>query len=464
MTRRTALFLVALLFACDQRPSFSADAIAKAKLLAHAPPGFLLGTATAPHQVEGGLHDDWSEWEKGSYPDGRPHIKDRSTAEVADDSWHRFDQDLAAMESLHANAYRFGVDWSRLEPSEGEWNDAAAAQYLHELDELSAAHITPMVTLYHFTLPLWFAKKGGWLWSGAPAAFAWFAGKAGATFGRRVDLWCTINEANVYAFKSYATGEWPPGDTDTVKMAHVLAALMKAHALAAAALRKNDTFDADGDGKATRIGIAHHVRVFEPASPSALDQVVTAATEAVFNESFPLAVKTGRIEISIPGAVTIDEPVAGLKGSLDWLGLNYYSRDFIRADLSNPSLSVQYTPAARPKNDLGWDEYPEGLYLLLHRFSKYGWPLIVTENGVADAAGNARPAFLRAHLYAVDRALADGVKVEGYFHWSLIDNFEWADGYTAKFGLFSVDMNDPNLVRRPTSAVKVFQEAAANLR
>lgn len=462
--RVVAFYVAALLAACDERPSFSKADIDAEKLLGNAPPGFLLGTATAPHQIEGGLADDWSDWEQGSYPDGRPHIKHRDTSAVADDSWNRWKDDLAAMQTLGVNAYRLGVDWSRLMPAPGQWDAAAAARYREQLAALRAAHIEPMVTLYHFTLPKWVAAQGGLEWDGLEDALADFAGRSGKAFGDLVDRWCTLNEPNVVAVKGFTQGEWPPGVKDTPRTARVLARLLRAHAKMAAALRLNDTVDADGDGKATLIGLAHHVRVFEPATWSPLDVAIAAASDAFFNDALVQAVKTGHTHLSVPGAITIDEDVPGLAGSFDYLGLNYYTRDHVRADLSDPSLSKQYTPAGAPVNDLGWELYPEGLYRMLVRFGRYGWPILITENGMADNAGDRRPEFLRGHLYAVDRARAAGVDVRGYYHWSLLDNFEWAEGYTARFGLFTVDFaSDPTLARKPTPAVAVFQEAARNL-
>lgn len=463
MTRRL-LFLALLATACDRVPQFSVDAIDKAPILAHAPAGFLLGAATAPHQIEGGLNDDWTAWENDP-----AHIADHSQATVADDSWNKWPDDIAALKKLGANTYRFGIDWSRLEPTEGAWDTAAEDRYEQLLQALQAAHIKPMVTLFHFTLPRWVSDKGGWHgWSGAPAAFAAFSAHAATRFGKYVDLWCTINEPNVYVTKGYIQGIWPPGLKDQKLAGDAMAALIKGHALAAAALRANDTIDADDDGKATQIGIAQHIALFEPASSSPLDQTITQITDAFFNDSFPKAVKTGRIVLSVPGAVSINEPVEGLKGSFDWLGINYYTRWFVRTNLGDPSLSLQYVPVGRPKNSLGWDIYPEGLYRTLVRFGRYDWPIIITENGIADAGDSAdkdlshRPFFLKAHLYAVDQAMQDGVKVLGYYHWSLVDNFEWAEGFTPRFGLFAVEIgSDPTLARtaRP-NAVGIFQAAA----
>jgi beta-glucosidase len=246
-------------------------------------------------------------------------------------------------------------------------------------------------------------------------------------------------------------------------MATALSHLIEAHARAAGQLRARDTTDADGDGHATRVGLAHHVRVFQPATGSTADITAAGLTDAFFNESVPHALRTGRIRLSVPAQVSIDREVPGLKGSFDYLGLNYYTRDFVRQDFTEASLSNQYVPDGRPVNDLGWDLYPEGLFLFLKRYRDMGAPLLVTENGMADAAGTRRPDYLRAHVYAVEQAVKEGVDVRGYFHWSLMDNFEWAEGFTPRFGLFHVDFALADKPRTPTPAVETFQDVARNL-
>jgi beta-glucosidase len=432
-------------------------------MLAGAPPGFMFGAATSAHQIEGGTHNDWTEWEKGFYPDGRPHVADGASAARAADSWNYWRSDVSALQRLGANTYRLGVEWSRLEPAPGAWDEAAAARYREMFAGLRAAGITPIVTLYHFTLPLWVSARGGWDWAGAPAALAEFAGRAGAAFGDLVDWWCTINEPNVLVAKGYLSAEWPPGVRDPARAAGALAALMRAHGLMAVALRERDRADADGDGRATRIGVAQNLRLFDPFSANPVDALVAGAADGFYNEAFLDAVALGRVRVVLPKVADIDEPFPPLAGSLDYLGINYYTRGLVVGHLRG---GEPYTAAAvpgRPQSDLGWEIYPEGLYRLLQRYARRGWPLLVSENGVADGRDVWRASFLRAHLYAVDRARAEGVPVIGYLYWSLIDNFEWSHGYRGHFGLFAIDFADPILARRATAAVPVFQEAARNL-
>jgi len=432
-------------------------------------PGFLLGVATSAYQTEGGNHNDWTAWEKGQYSDGRPHVADGATASRTADSWNLWREDVRALEQLGANVYRLGVEWSRLEPTEGAWDATAAAHYREILLALRAARphpIAPMLNLYHFTLPDWVVARGGWEWPGAPAAFAAFAARVADAFGDVVDEWCPLNEPNVYVTKGFLSADWPPGVRDPKRAARVLAQLLQAHGLAAAALRAHDRVDADGDGAAARIGLAHNVIVFDPASSGPLDALVARIADRFYNLTVPEALATGRIRVALPMQADLDEPAPLLKGEgrIDWLGVNYYTRHVVRSHLSRQTPYEIVVDPRRPHNDMGWEIYPEGLERMLEKLAPYGWPLLVSESGIADRAGTARPGFIRSHIYALDRARAKGVNVIGYMHWSLMDNFEWSHGYEGRFGLYTIDFaGDPTLARRPTPAVATFQELARNL-
>ena len=468
-----AVLLFALLFgaACSKRVTFDPAEIERHQMLANVPPGFLLGVATSAHQIEGGNHNDWTDWERGADADGTPHVVDGATTLRAADSWNLWEEDVDAVAALGANVYRLGLEWSRLEPAEGQWDQGAAARYRQMLTRLRGVRprpVEPMLNLWHFTLPPWVVARGGWEWDGAPAAFAAFAARAADAYGDLVDWWCTLNEPNVYATKSYMGGQWPPGVRDPKRAARVVANLLRGHALAAAALRAHDRADADGDGAATRIGLAHNVIVFDPASAGPLDALVARYADRFYNRDIPDSIAAGRIKLSLPTVVSVDEAAPGLQGSLDWLGLNYYTRQVIAARIfgargPNGAPYEVIADPSRPKSDLGWEIYPEGLYRILIDFRGYPWPLLVTENGIADRAGTTRPGYIRSHVFALDRARAEGVNVIGYMHWSLLDNFEWSHGYRGRFGLFAVDFaGDPGLARRPTPAVATFQEMARN--
>jgi beta-glucosidase len=446
-----------------------------AEVAAHTPlPGldrrFWLGVASSAYQTEGGARTDWTDWEGGHFSDGRPHVADGASAARAADAWRLWRQDVAAVQALGANMYRVGVEWARLEPTEGSWDAAAAAHYREVLSALAHARpqaVAPMVNLWHFTLPPWVAARGGWEWPGAPAAFAAFSARAADAFGDLVDWWCTVNEPEVYASQAYLAAQWPPEVKSPERAARVLAALLEAHGRAAAALREHDRIDADGDGHATRVGLAHSIRLFDPASANPLDTVVANAADGFFNQAVVDAVATGEIRIHIPTAVDYRQPAGFLIGTFDYLGLNYYTRDRISSRLlskpnGRPFISV---PAPdRDRTDMDLEVYPEGLYRVLVRFARYGWPIFVTENGVADRGGGKRPDFIRSHIYALDRARADGVNVIGYLYWSLTDNFEWSHGYRGRYGLYAIDFDDdPSLTRRPTPAVETFRQLARSL-
>jgi beta-glucosidase len=395
---------LALLAGCgEQRPSFEPEKVNATPIGKSLPRGFLLGTSTGP----------------------------------ATDSWNRFDEDVTLMKRLGSNAYRFSVEWSRLEPAPGQWNAEAEARYRQWAQALRAQGLQPVVTLHHFTLPTWVARSGGWENPATLEAFERYAGRVADLLGGEVDWWCTLNEPNVYAVFGYLDGVWPPGKKDPKAMATVLANLLEAHARAARQLRTHDLVDADGDGKATQVGLAHHVRAFQPASGGLTDEF--------FNDSVPNALRTGRISLSVPGSVALRRDVPGLEGSIDYLGLNYY------------------VPAGHDSNDPGRELHPEGLYLFLKRYAALGLPLLVTENGLDDRTGERRPYYLKSHLYAVEQAVAAGADVRGYFHWSLLDNFEGAEGHEPRFGLFRVDRSTPEWERQATPAVETFREAARNL-
>jgi beta-glucosidase len=410
------------------------------------PSGFLWGVATAAHQIEGGNTNDWSKFEEEQ---GRIADNERSGSAV--DSWNRMPEDVALLSSLKANAYRFSIEWSRLEPAEGTWDEAAWARYGELVGRLRDARIEPMVTLLHFSLPRWLADRGGVTAKDFPQRFARFAAEAARRLGPRVDLWCTLNEPNVQMYLGYVEGIWPPGQKSPVQAAAAFAGLLRAHALAASALREHD--------RGAQVGVAMNLISFEPASRLWLPDWVAARVAAeAFDWSFYDSVRAGRIRFHAPGFPRLDEPLPALTGSADWLGVNYYRRERIHFTPSTPGY-VGFEPGTGPKSDVGWGIHPEGLLRLLRlAWNRYRLPVYVTENGVADAAGSMRSEFIRGHAYAMSRAIAEGIPVRGYFHWSLTDNFEWTQGFAPRFGLFRVDYK--TLERRPAGGSEAFRTLA----
>jgi beta-glucosidase len=306
-----------------------------------------------------------------------------------------------------------------------------------------------MVTLLHFTLPAWLADRGGVRAGDFPLRFAHFAGEAARRLGPEVELWCTLNEPNVQMYLGYVEGVWPPGRKSPAEAVEAFAGLLRAHALAAGALRRHDP--------GARVGVAQNLVVFEPASRLSVPDWLAARTaEAAFDWAFPDSIAAGRMRLQAPGFPALDEPLPELRGSTDYFGANYYRRDLVRFAPRAPGR-IELRPGPGPRNDLGWEVHPEGLLRVLRQaWARYRLPVYVTENGIADAAGERRAAYLRAHAHAVARALAEGVDVKGYFHWSLMDNFEWAEGYAARFGLYRVEPG--TLARLATPATAAFAE------
>ncbi|MBI4868667.1 MAG: family 1 glycosylhydrolase [Candidatus Wallbacteria bacterium] len=421
------------------------------------PAGFLWGTATAAHQVEGNnSNSDWWDWEQVP---GR--IKNGDKSGLADDHYRLYPQDLALARGLGTNSYRFSVEWARLEPEEGKFDEQQVAHYRQMLEACKANGLKPVITLFHFTLPRWMAAKGGWLNPSCVTRFEQFAAFAGQRFGDLADLWCTLNEPVVYLGAGYLKGVFPPGVQDLRQALVVMENLARGHALAARALRSSDRVAAAGAGPAAVVTVAHHMRVFDPARGwHPIDIVATRAVDYIFNKAFLNAITRGRLLFNLPGFPRVDVTIPFGVKSLDILGVNYYSRDLIKFNPRSPILSDQVSPPGCPTNDLGWEIYPEGFYrVLVGAWKDYGLPILVTENGVADGSDSKRSQFLLRHLQAMARAMKEGVPVLGYMHWSLMDNFEWAEGFWPRFGLFRVDYATQE--RRPTSAAQLYRQIIA---
>ncbi|MBI4307254.1 MAG: glycoside hydrolase family 1 protein [Chloroflexi bacterium] len=427
------------------------------------PLGFLWGAATAAHQVEGGnTRNDWSLWEQGRDSRGRCRIADCQVSGQAADQFHRFrdDFDLAAKDGH--TLYRLSLEWSRLEPEPFRWAPEAVAHYRAVLLELRKRDIQPMVTLFHFTSPSWLAERGGWEAPEAVEHFERYARFAGETFGDLVDLWVTVNEPAIYALNSYLQGLWPPGKTSARSTVRVMANLALAHRRAYQALHEADQADADGDGVSALVGIAQHIRVYSPLDPHSIrDRTVARFYDFVMNEWVLDVAATGRLRLVLPPIAFFWRSEPGPQDSLDFLGVNYYSRDLVAFDLRSPGAFFgrrTYDPSRHEYSELGRDFeiYPSGLYSAvkqLHR--RYpGKPIYITENGVSDNTDKVRGRFILEHLYQVWRALQEGAPVRGYAYWSLTDNFEWELGFTTRFGLYRVDW--ATLERVPTRGSQIY--------
>jgi beta-glucosidase len=408
------------------------------------PPGFLMGTATSSYQVEGdNSHCDWAQFEP---------VKDGSRNGKACDHWNRVSEDIALMQAMGANAYRFSLEWSRLEPTEGQWNEAAWAHYEDELKQLRAAGISPMVTLFHFTLPLWMSSRGGVTAPDFPDRFAAFAQEAARRLGPQVEMWCTLNEPNVLMLGGYIEGGWPPGQHDPAQAVAAMTGMMRAHSRAAKVLRTANP--------QAKIGIAQNLVDLPPCYRwSLLDWAASDIASKGYNWATYDAIQSGRMVIKVPGWPTVDEAIPDLAGSADFFGLNYYTRYLTHFNPSFPGM-LERRLGPGPRTDMDWEVYPEGMLRMLRAaWQRYRLPIYVTENGVA---GGDRAAYLQAHLYALSRAIQEGVPVKGYYYWSLLDNFEWAEGFRPRFGLYHVDYQ--TMERTPAPGSEVFQRWARSVR
>ncbi len=390
------------------------------------PKGFLWGAATSAHQVEGGNNNSWTDWE--NVPG---HIADGSRSGKACDHYRRFEKDFDDLKRLGHNTHRLSIEWSRLEPRPGEWNQKEFEHYRKVLGALKKRGLEPMVTLHHFTNPIWFEKMGAFSHPEAPAIFNRFATRAAEEIGEGIKLWCTINEPVIYAHFGYLDGTWPPGKSDFGLASRVLGNMLEAHTLAYRSLHRLL-------GPDIMAGVAMHFRLFDPLRPrNVADRFSAGVLDFFLNRSFLIALARG---VLYP-PLGVRKRVRRGAGAVDFIGVNYYTREMVRFNPRRPdALFAQMLrrPGAK-RNSLGWEIYPQGLYRVLTYCSRFGLPLYVTENGTTELDDADRTSYIASHLEATHRAISAGADVRGYYYWSALDNFEWAEGYTGRFGLIGVD-------------------------
>jgi beta-glucosidase len=408
------------------------------------PAGFAFGAATSAYQVEGGVETDWTLWERAG--------KTKTPCGRAVDHWNRFEEDFDLLLAAGLHAYRLSVEWARVEPEPGRIDDAALERYRAMLEGLRRRGVKAMVTLHHFTHPTWFHERSPWTAPASVEAFARFVRRVAEALRGTVDWWCTLNEPMLFLLGGFVDGQMPPGQKDLGAFARAAANLMRAHVAARAVLRELDP--------GVPAGIAHNVTAFAPLlARSPIDRYVSRSAHALHNHAVPRALCEGSLELHMPLLLRRREAIDGGRGSLDFLGLNYYTRVHVGAKLGPPWIQIRHLdPAGRGRTDLGWEWRPESLAALLEEMRRYEVPLYITENGIADAAGDRRSAFLYDHLQVLARALAAGADLRGYFHWSLMDNFEWLEGMGPRFGLYRVDFQ--TLARTPTPTVAWLKRVA----
>lgn len=404
------------------------------------------GTASSAHQHEGqNTNNQWWAWEQQA---GR--IWHGDTSGDACGWWDNIEPDLDRAQALGMNSHRLSIEWSRIEPRPGEWDEAAVARYREILLSLRRRGIEPMITLHHFTNPVWIENAGGWLVDSTPEHFGRFTEYAVQQFGDLCTLWCTINEPTIYAGMSYLEGLWPPGVSNFFAARRVLWGLLRGHAAAARAIHHA--------GPQYKVGIVHNLHIMHPGSRKLRDRMVARMADELVNGIIIHALNTGDIARPFGSGV---RSIPQLRGSSDFFGLNYYGRTWIRFDTGAPAwtFSRGFIPPHVEQSDQNsrgqsyGEVYPNGIYHALKRASSLNVPIYITETGLPDHDDDQRPRFILNHLAEVHRAIDDGIDVRGVFLWSLLDNFEWSEGWELRFGLYHFDERTGERTLRPSGAL-----------
>lgn len=384
------------------------------------PDGFLWGAATAAHQVEGHNHNNWSEWEKAHATRlaqeseeafaWNPHWQ-RFRAEATDpknylsgaacEHYTRYASDFDLAASLGHSAHRFSLEWSRIEPREGEFDQAAIEHYRDVIAALRARGLEPFVTLWHWTLPLWLTEQGGIRAPHFPAYFKRYTETVLCAFGQDVKFWVTLNEPDVYTAHAYLKGAWPPQERSFLAFIHAQLALVRAHRESYRAIKNRFP--------GSQVGIAKHNIWFEAANQTLWNRCLKWCADVAWNRFF----------------------LRRIQDTQDFIGLNHYNHHRISGWFGKNEN--------REQTDFGWEYAPESLYHATVELIPFHKPIYILENGIADATDMLRQKFIPAALASLHRAIAAGADVRGYFYWSLLDNFEWDKGYWLRFGLIHVD-------------------------
>lgn len=403
---------------------------------------FLWGASTAAHQVEGNTHNQWAAWEEANaerlaknacerlvlakkylgwdvvWDDVKLAVENPANYRSGSGVEHytRYKKDLALLKELHMNALRFSIEWSRIEPEEGKWDAEGIEHYRQYIAELKRLGIEPVATLWHWTMPVWFTDKGGFEKRQNIRYFERFVAKVADELSGELTYVIPLNEPNVYVFASYLIGQWPPERRNVALGLRVYHNLMIAHRRTYRVLKQKYPD--------MQVGIATALGDIQPAVPqNPLSRL--AATVMAYTQNWWFLDRIRR--------------------QLDFIGVNYYMTSYI-----SWRGSTRYP--AGPKSDAGWYMEPGGIErILTATWRRYHKPLIVTENGVADAGDKYRKWWLQETISAMQRACATGVDLRGYLHWSLLDNFEWSFGWWPKFGLVAVDRATMKRTVRPSA-------------
>lgn len=391
------------------------------------PSNFYWGSAASAYQVEGGItNNDWAYFARqGKVPD----------AGLACDHYNRYEEDFDIAKDLGQNAHRLSIEWSRVEPEEGKFSEKEIEHYRKVILALKERNLEPFVTLHHFTNPIWFAKKGGWENERSWDYFSRYAQKIVNEFNDLIRFWITINEPVIFSSHAYLFGRWPPLKKNISSAVTVFLNLIKAHKKAYQVIK-------ECGGSKKLAGIAESIVYYEPYKNRLAEKILSFFADYFRNKYF----------------------LNRIKDYQDFIGLNYYHHNRVKIGLNNPKYWLKQNEN-KEVSDLGWEIYPGGIYQILKELSQYKKPIYVTENGLADARDEKRPKFIVEHLKWVSRAISEGADVRGYFHWSLLDNFEWDKGFGPRFGLIEVDYKTLERRIRPSALVyaKICRENAIQL-
>lgn len=406
------------------------------------PKRFLWGSATSAYQVEGGITNDWSEWEKENADrlaksrdywqawqlERFPEILDRENyiSGRAADHYHRYQEDFDLVERLGHNAHRLSLEWSRLEPEEGRFDEQAIAHYREVLTDLKRRNITVFLTIWHWTNPLWVRDQGGWENKKTVADFAKYVERIAAEYKDLVEFWQPLNEPGTFIGMGYIQGSFPPQVRSFFRANKAFKNLMEAYRQSYRTIKRARP--------EAQVGMSHYAVYNIPYQNKLINRLLVKPIDYIRNWRF----------------------LDSIDKTNDFIGIQFYHTDNLNItwkfrfgkgrwgfmELKNPHQDV---------TDMNWDIYPQGIYHLIKRAAKYKKPIYITENGLADKLDEKRERFIKEHLACVHRAIEEGVDVRGYFYWSLLDNFEWDKGYWPRFGLVQVDYRTLGRTVRPSA-------------
>jgi len=405
---------------------------------------FFWGVSTSAFQIEGHIENDFTEWEKAG------KFKKNDLDPIYDNGanhWLKWKEDFDFLKILGVNAYRFSLEWARIQPELQKFSDESLDNYEKMIDYLLENKIEPFLTLHHFTHPTWFHEFSPWHSEKSVEVFLNYVEKILNRFGEKVKYWITFNEPLVWVMAAYGEGNFPPGIKDLNQMMIALSNILIAHA-EVYDLIKSKNPDA-------QVGIAKHFIVFKQDRKwFFLDKAVRNKILQFFNKMILDAFIIDKIIANLPPLIKFEKEI-NLKDKIDFWGVNYYYRLFTKFKLNINNPFYFYTK--HPETDTGWEIYPKGLFKILKLVSKYDKPIIITENGIAINDEEIRKKFIKKHLKFLLKAIKHGVDVNGYFYWSLIDNYEWLYGKSKRFGLIYVDY-EKNFERIPKESFYFYKE------